>query len=130
MYMYVVCRPIFGQMEETGVLDVNDQVDLLALHIVYLPRIQSHLDQFAQSCAHRPLRTERSRTPFQLWSLGCAVDQRNITEEGLYGVDIDYNMSHAVDEEGGVEIPENPLDYIRSELNINACAESSEMGVQ
>ena len=78
-------------------------MDLFDLHIVYLPRIQSHLDQFAQSCAHRPLRTERSRTKDQMWFLGCAIDQkRNITGQELYGADIDYNMSHAVDEAGGV----------------------------
>lgn len=52
------------------VLDVNCPLDLYALHVVFTPIIQTHLDMFSEGWAHHKLRTERNRTPKQLWILG------------------------------------------------------------
>ena len=57
-------------MEAEGLLDPNDDIDLYALHLVYLPKIQAQLDLFRRGwCFHR-LRTEGNRTPHQLWIMG------------------------------------------------------------
>ena len=51
-------------------LDNGDVFDLYALHIVFLPVIQTQLDIFKEGWANHSLRTENNRTPLQLWILG------------------------------------------------------------
>ena len=60
----------FYSLEDIGELDVNCPVDISALHFVFKPIIQHHLDSFRQGWAHHSLRTERNRTPQQLWISG------------------------------------------------------------
>ena len=60
----------FHFLEDIGVLDPNDVLDVYALHFVFLPIIQSQLDTFREGWAHHPLRTERNKTPMLLWILG------------------------------------------------------------
>ena len=57
-------------MEEEGILDPANELQLLILHLVFIPRIQNHLDRFAEALKNRPLRTEHNRTPMQLWLSG------------------------------------------------------------
>lgn len=61
---------IFYFLEELGILDINNLNDLCALHYVFTPLIQQHLDMFCQGWAHHNMRTEKNRTPIQLWILG------------------------------------------------------------
>ena len=51
-------------------LNPDNEIDLVALHHVYLPIIQQHLTLFSASWCNHPLRTERHYTPNQLWVLG------------------------------------------------------------
>ena len=60
----------FYELEENGLLDANDERDLFALHYVYLPYINHRLQQFRTTWSHHPLRTEKNRTPQQLWFCG------------------------------------------------------------
>lgn len=69
-------------MEEQGLLDPSNEVDLAALHFVYLPRIQISVNHFADCLRNRPLRTERGQTPMQLWLKGYLTDI-NIPAEQL-----------------------------------------------
>lgn len=57
-------------MEDTFLLDTSCELDLAALHFVYIPRIQQSLDTFAAAFANRPLRTEHRQTPLQLFIAG------------------------------------------------------------
>lgn len=61
---------LFYAMEGEGVLRVDEEVDLYALHFVFMPKLQAQLDMFRQGWCHHRLRTERNRTPHQLWILG------------------------------------------------------------
>ena len=61
---------LFYCLEEVGRLDPNNLIDFSALHLVYLPVIQDHLDKFKDSWCNHPNRTEHNRTPHQLWILG------------------------------------------------------------
>ena len=65
---------LFVYMEETNVLDISNEAQRGCLHYVYIPRIQHHLDAFAECFSKRPLRTERNRTPQQLWVEGQVTD--------------------------------------------------------
>lgn len=61
---------LFYFLEDVGVLNVEDEYDLYALHFVCLPHIQKKLDCFREGWANHSLRTERNRTPLQLWITG------------------------------------------------------------
>ena len=63
---------LFLSLEEVGLLDPASEVDVCALHFVYLPIIQSQVDMFREAWCNHPLRTAHNRTPHQLWILGMA----------------------------------------------------------
>ena len=60
---------LFYSLKEVGLLDPASEVDVCALHFVYLPIIQCQEDMFCEGWCNHPLRTEHSRTPRQLWIL-------------------------------------------------------------
>lgn len=63
-------------MEEEGIMDVDNELDILALHLVFLERMQDSLSKFRLAVSRRPLRTEGNKTPLQLWILGQTLDPR------------------------------------------------------
>ena len=67
-------------MESTNVLDTSCELSIAALHYVYLPIIQQHLDHFAAALAHRSLRLEHRQTPMQLFMAGQIQTARTKTE--------------------------------------------------
>jgi hypothetical protein len=73
-------------MEDTGILDPNNLMDLYSLHFVFLPIIQIQLDCFQQGWAHHALRTENNRTPFQLWVLG--LNQADPSSRAISGLNV------------------------------------------
>ena len=85
---------IFYALEESGVLDLNNNIDLFVLHYVYLPRINHALQEFAAAFNNRPMRTENNWSPEKIWTNGMineAVRQLSASDEieniELYGVD-------------------------------------------
>lgn len=61
---------LFYEMEDCGILNVNEDEDLFALHYVFLPRINNLLKQFSSSWNRHPLRSENGLSPMELWSRG------------------------------------------------------------
>ena len=61
---------LFYYMEEVHLIDVNDLCDIYALHFVFTPIIQSHLDMFRAGWANHHLRTEHNKSSQQLWTMG------------------------------------------------------------
>ena len=57
-------------MEDTGLLNIENPIDMLALHITFLPRINSVLSEFMETFNHHGLRTESNWSPYQLWFNG------------------------------------------------------------
>ena len=60
----------FYYLEELQLMNIDDPRDLYALHFVFLPVIQHHLDMFRTGWAYHQLHTEGNKTPQQLWILG------------------------------------------------------------
>jgi transposase InsO family protein len=60
----------FYFLEDGGILDINNPVDIYTLHFVMLPVIQYQLDMFRKAWANHGLRTENNKTPQQLWIHG------------------------------------------------------------
>lgn len=57
-------------MEEQGLLNKDDETHIWCLHYVFLPIINQHIKNWWDAWIHHPLRTERNRTPLQLWVIG------------------------------------------------------------
>jgi hypothetical protein len=104
----------FYYLEELNLLDVTDPLDLYALHFVFLPVIQNHLDMFRTGWAHHKVRTEGNRSPQQLWILGFhSIAEAD--DDVLSGLDFDW-QSYGIDWEGPVPtddenivvVPEDP----------------------
>lgn len=54
-------------MEDMNLLDPADEVDLTALHHVFLPIVEDRMEKFRQSFIQHKIRTENNKTPLQLW---------------------------------------------------------------
>ena len=63
-------RRLFYFLENNALLDVCSEIDLAALHFVFLPRINSNLEKFKASWNNHKLSTEKQKTPNQLYILG------------------------------------------------------------
>lgn len=60
----------FYALEDSEVLNPDNDVHRFSLHIVYLPEIQNRLEHCRQAWNHHVLRTENNHTPTQLWDRG------------------------------------------------------------
>lgn len=79
---------LFHAFEESGILDHDNEVDLLALHIVYVDEIQDQLDKFKNGWNHHRMRTCHNRTPMQQWVLGLhARSDEDPTSSAITGLD-------------------------------------------
>ena len=63
----VLFADLFRKVENDGILNTLDELDLFCLHTTFLPRINKALDSFAQSWNNHPVSTEHNRTPNQLF---------------------------------------------------------------
>lgn len=61
---------LFYDMERCGSLDPNDDSHLWCLHLVFLPLVNRHLSSWQEAWVQHPLRSERNKTPMQLWIEG------------------------------------------------------------
>ena len=64
---------LFSHLEEIGILDIEEDLVLWALHYVFIPRSTAHLETFVSAYGNHPLSTENNRTPDQLWVEGLAA---------------------------------------------------------
>lgn len=60
----------FYAMESAGLLDVTNELHLLVLHTIFIPRINFSLVEFMEAYNNHALRTEHNKTPNQLWIEG------------------------------------------------------------
>lgn len=77
----------FYDMEDEGLLDPMDEVDLYCLHFVFMPRINQQLESFKAAYCRHKLRTEHHRTPLQLWTTGIMATADLTALGGVYGLD-------------------------------------------
>ena len=55
---------LFYELEDEGALDINYEMHISALHVVFLPEINKRMDEFRQFSWNRHrIRTERNRSP-------------------------------------------------------------------
>ena len=78
-----------------GYLEPANGIHIYSLHYVYLPRINTSLDQFKNAWNHHGIRTAEYKSPYQLFTAGVL----GLQQSGLRGLDFFEN----VDENYGVE---------------------------
>ena len=66
----------FQAMEESGILNRDNDIHLFVLHFVFLPRINRGLERLTSAWNNHPIRTERNWSPLQIWTNGM-IDMRN-----------------------------------------------------
>ena len=100
---------LFYFMEQQGILDPLNEVQLFALHYIYLPRINRALKVFEEGWNEHGIRTAQHHSPRQLFVRGClqlhhsGLTAMDIFEqvEDTYGIDPDELMP-----ESEVSVPE------------------------
>ena len=79
---------LFYEMEETGILDADNEAHIYALHFVFTPRINRSLKIFAEGFNNTPISTEHRLSPIQLWTRGIL--------EGRTPTDYNLNVSYFI----------------------------------
>nr|XP_055033198.1 uncharacterized protein LOC129421585 isoform X1 [Misgurnus anguillicaudatus]XP_055036790.1 uncharacterized protein LOC129424213 isoform X1 [Misgurnus anguillicaudatus]XP_055051488.1 uncharacterized protein LOC129437378 isoform X1 [Misgurnus anguillicaudatus] len=101
----------FRHLEELLQLDPDQDLHLICLHYVMLPRLNHHLQLFMRTWDNHSLSTEGNRSPNQLWLAGQIMGPQQIqnTENSItFGIDWDAPVAvpDAIHE---VHVPEPPL---------------------
>ena len=98
VYRYVAStfHSLFYYLEAFHDLDPLSDVDLFVLHVVFLPRINKCLSEFAAGWNSHPMRTERNWSPKKNW---------------LNGVIDPTNSSHTAIRDITDPIPDNPDEF-------------------
>lgn len=100
----------FCSLEQCGYLDPTNEADLIALHFIFLPRINAALTAFKSAWNSHPLSTEGNRTPLQLFTAHASVDPNfDTTSPGEdYGID-PTDPGQEEPDENLVEVPETNI---------------------
>ena len=111
-------RLLLHFLEKNNLLNPNDELDLAALHYVFIPRINENLEKFKVSWNNHKLSTEKQKTPNQLYILGMldlfgseytAVKdffESNVIDSNYYGVEEPDVIDAASEVEEAVVVPE------------------------
>lgn len=90
---------LFYHMEDSSILNPIHDLDLFALHYVFIPRINVSIAQFINAWNHHPLRTERGLSPLQLWQRGIMSAPSEWQQEVLSGLSVasDYGAEDFIE---------------------------------
>ena len=119
---------IFLYLEHELLLDVDDELDLLALHLTYVPIINEAIELFIDEWNNHPLSTQSNYSPRQLWFLGL-VDDTNSPSCSVQDILLGHNEieSFGIDEEEGyivheedqsIVVPSSPHELTEEQYNI------------
>ena len=134
---------IFYAMEDAGLLNINSSIDLFALHLTYIPRINHALGEFLEGSNHHQVRTANHWFPYQMWVNGMLNENnplahRQLDEDpdglAVYGIDPAAPSPFEDSENNVVVLPvnlpgDNQLIQSYVEHRINPLMSSREMGM-
>jgi len=137
-------RNLFRQMESDLLLDPDNDLQLYALHYVFLPRINRMLFEFSEAWNNHPVSTERNRTPLQIWTEGFyrlstsdpnKCDLLDFTENiDLLGIDFNgptpelQTQNHVVIPEVDLALNDAEIEYLVS--NFDPLENDGDHGIQ
>ena len=115
-------------MEQNGILESTNIIDLFCLHYIFCPRINHQLSLFVEAWNHHRLCTEGNWTPQQIWVNGMISKDntenttvRDVFEEdrqvaNLYGEDPQGPRPPNESDFSSVEVPDTILPMNGSQL--------------
>lgn len=74
---------LFYALEDSGNLNIEDPMNMFALHFVFLPRINKALHEYQETFNHHGIRTANSWSPYQIWMNGMLHDDNPLSHGGL-----------------------------------------------
>lgn len=103
-------KDLFEFLERNGTLDSLDEVHLLALQYVYIPRINASLHEFTSQWNHHGIRTVGHQTPLAMWYTGLLTvpEDSVVTNWQTYGIDYDGPLTD-IETGNNVVLPESQL---------------------
>ena len=110
-------KELFGFIESSGILDSLDELHLLALQYVYLPRINASLSEFTSQWNHHGIRTVGHQTPLAMWytRLLTAPEESIATNWQTYGIDYDGPLTD-IETDNNVVVPESHIQLTDHQL--------------
>ena len=68
--MFVICTTIrFYAMESSGILNVEDPIQLFALQAIFIPKVNNSLREFSEAFNNHTVSTEGNLTLYQIWMM-------------------------------------------------------------
>ena len=96
-------------LEDAGVLDPLNDVDLFCVHFTILPQLSRCLNKFVESWNHHSLSSENNLTPEQLYTIGmlerqatCQQHSNQLSVGSLHSIDFSL---HSLDDVVTVDVP-------------------------
>eukprot|EP00111_Clytia_hemisphaerica_P021598 TCONS_00063515-protein len=98
---------IFNIMEKNGILDIENEVHIAALHHVFGLRIQNILSTWRDAHNHHPVSTEHYKTPRQLWfQINQMESKRNTAISNIFQRDLGEVLQLLARFKGTRDLPE------------------------
>ena len=129
-------------MESTGLLNVQDPIQLFTLHVVFGPRINDALHEFMEAFNNHKVSTEKNWSPNQMWVNGMMHPNNPLANPGEIDENPEDLHMYGYDPEGPPPVNEDnevvvePVDLgNQSEIeafvleHINPLGESRDMGI-
>ncbi|XP_054606590.2 uncharacterized protein [Nothobranchius furzeri] len=118
LWQSVVCNyhAVFQYMETTGALDSDNEIHLLCLHYVMIPRINAHLNVFRRTWDRHRISSAGNRSPDQLWISGQLTSEVEPTQPvslSEWGNDFEGSLP-ASDSTADIVVPEHPDSLIQN----------------
>lgn len=104
---------LFRNMEYSRILNSTNELHMLCLHFVFLPRIQRSLSEIMTSWNNHPMRTENHQSPLSLWHGGFRVGL-GASDINVTGLEERLNA----DEDLGDTVTNNHIVVPQSTLNL------------
>ena len=125
---------VFWYLEEKGVLDINKELDLYILRLVFTSRINNDLTHFVNGWNNYPLSTASNKTPNQLWLIGQChyVPQQDFQVEDHFGIDFEGPIPDTADSMVNTTELSNILsaeDKLRLLERVNILSDSESFGI-
>ena len=128
-------QDLFQFLENTGRLDSLDELHLLAMQYVYLPRINASPEKFSRKWNHHGIRTAGHQSPLAPWysAMPTAPDESSIINWQTYSIDhhvlisdIETNNNFVVSE-SHLQLSEQQLQELKG--NVDPISDDGNNGI-
>ena len=113
----VLFYKMFYFLEHHSLLNSLNEHHLLALHYIFIPRINRSLKEFVNSWNNHPIRTAQHKSPQQLFTAGCLLLQNS----QIPALDFfhSFDDTYGIDPDGPIPISQESISVPQSTLRFS-----------